>query len=221
MSPFPPKPARVQKREAKRQQTLAQRKAEAGQPSAAVGLPHTLLGIGRGLLSWSDCPVPLTAVINREIDEQGQSQDWVLVSTAANLTANQMRSTYELRTAIEERHRQYKCFWDLSRMHSRAFSLVVSQALFVLLAYTLLQTHLLLRQRQRLNGLTRTSILDLLTPTLDVVAVYYQQRFCLLSLPEFARILLTLEEKAHHKLRKKMRQFEKNLDGLLHNARPP
>ena len=56
---------------------------------------------------------------------------------------------------------------------------------------------------------------------LEVVAVYYQQRFCLLSLPEFARILLTIEEKARHKLRKKMRQFEKNLDDLLNNARPP
>jgi hypothetical protein len=228
VSPPPPKPVRVKRREAKRQQTLAQRKAEAGQPNpatakppATVGLPRTRLGIGRGLLSWSDCPVPLTAVINREIDEQGQSKDWVLVSTSAKLTANQMRSTYELRTAIEERHRQYKCFWDLARMHSRAFSLVVNQALFVLLAYTLLQAHLLLRQRQRLNPLTRTSILDLLTPTLEVVAVYCQQRFCLLSLPEFARILLTIEEKARHKLRKKMRQFEKNLDDLLNNARPP
>ena len=106
-------------------------------------------------------------------------------------------------------------------MHSCAFSLVVNQVLFVLLTYTLLQAHLLLRQRQRMNGLTRTSVLDLLAPTLEVVAVYFQQRFCLLSLPEFARILLTLEEKARQKLRKKMRQFEQNLDGLLNNARSP
>jgi hypothetical protein len=224
----PPKPARLKKREAKRQQTLAQRQAEAVRPnfsaanlSAGPGLPHTLLGMGRGLRSWSECPVPLTAVISREVDEHGQHRDWILVSTAANLTAQQMRSTYELRTAIEERHRQYKCFWDLTRMHSRAFSLVVNQTLFVLLAYTLLQAHLLLRHRQRLNGLTRTSILDRLAPTLEVVAVYYQQRFCLLSLPEFARILLTLEEAARKKLLPKIRRFERNLDGLLCNARPP
>ena len=227
-SPPPPKPARVAKREVKRQQTLAQRKAEAAQPNPAtakpatgLGLPHTRLGIGRRLLSWSGCPVPLTAVINREVDEQDQSQDWVLVSTSTRLTANQMRSTYELRTAIEERHRQYKCFWDLTRMHSCAFSLVVSQVLFVLLAYTLLQAHLLLRQRQRLNGLTRTSVLDLLTPTLEVVAVYYQQRFCLLSLPEFARVLLTVQEAARGKLLKKVGRFAKDLDGLLNNPRPP
>jgi len=227
-SPPPPKPPRVEKREVKRQQTLAQRKAEASQvnpataqPAVPLGLPHTRLGIGRGLLSWSDCPVSLTAVINREIDEHGQHKDWVLVTTSANLTANQIRSTYELRTAIEERHRQYKCFWDLTRMHSCAFSLVVNQALFVLLTYTLLQAHLLLRQRRRLNGLTRTSLLDRLAPTLEVVAVYFQQRFGLLSLSEFARILLTLEEAARKNLLPKIRQIEKDRDGLLANARPP
>ena len=222
-SPPPPKPARVAKREAIRQQTLAQRKAEAesGKSQPGRGLPHTLLGIGRRLLSCSGYPVPLTAVINREVDEQDQSQDWILVTTSTRLTANQMRSTYELRTAIEERHRQYKCFWDLTRMHSCAFSLVVSQVLFVLLTYTLLQAHLLSRQRQRLNGLTRTSVLDLLTPTLEVVAVYYQQRFCLLSLPEFARVLLTVQEAARKKLLKKIGRFAKDLDGLLNNPRPP
>jgi hypothetical protein len=223
-----PKPDRIEKREAKRQQTLTQRKAEddasnpaAAKPPPTVTLPHTRLGIGHGLRSWQDCPVPVTAVINREIDEHGQQEDWVLVTTAAKLTANRIRATYELRTAIEERHRQYKCFWDLTRMHSCAFSLVVNQVLFVLLSYTLLQAHLLLRQRQRLNKLTRTSILDLLTPTLEVVALYCQQRFCLLSLPEFARILLSLQQEARSKLRKKLRQLEKDLDGLLSNARPP
>ena len=239
--PPPPKPARVEKREANRQQTLAQRRAEARPPipspdgpnppkdglnpaiakPPSLGLPHTLLGIGRGMLSWSNCPVPLTAVINREVDEHHEHEDWVLVTTAAALSAQQLRASYDLRSAIEERHRQYKCFWDLARMHSRAFSLVVNQVLFVLLAYTLLQAHLLLRQRQRLNGLTRTTILGRLAPTLDVVAVYYQQRFCLLSLPEFARILLTLDEAARQKLLKKIRQFKKDLDGLLVNPRPP
>jgi DICT domain-containing protein len=76
-------------------------------------------------------------VVNRERDEQGQAKDWVLVSTSDRWSAAQIRSTYEQRPAIEERHRQYKCFWDLTRMHSPALSLVVNQALSVLLAYTL------------------------------------------------------------------------------------
>lgn len=67
-----PRPAALDKREAKRQQTLAAHKAEAVAATRVAPLqaPRTLLGIGRGMLSWSQCPVPLTAVVNREYDER-------------------------------------------------------------------------------------------------------------------------------------------------------
>jgi hypothetical protein len=223
----PPQPARIQKREAKRQQTLAQRKAKtqagATAPSAVAPArrPQTLVGMGRGLLSWSQCPVPLTAVVNRECDEHGEIRDWVLVSTADRLTATQIRSTYELRPAIEERHRQYKCFWDLTRMHSCAFSLVVPQALFVLLAYTLVQAHLVLRRRQELTRGVWERTWQLLSPSLEVVAVYYRQRFCLLTLAEFGRILLDIAEPVRGKLRDKLRRIEREQYSLLENARSP
>jgi hypothetical protein len=225
----PAKPPRVEKREAKRQQTLAQRKAEAAAaascakaPAAPVlALPQTLLGLGHGLLSWSQCPVPLTAVVNRERDEHGQTKDWVLVTTAERFTAAQIRSTYELRAAIEERHRQYKCFWDLTRMNSCAFSLVVNQALIVLLAYTLVQVHLALRQRQELNRGLWEYTRQLLSPALEVVAVYYRQRFCLLTLAEFGRILLDISDPARAQLREKLKRIERQQYALLENARPP
>jgi hypothetical protein len=222
-----PRPQAVQKREAKRQRTLAKRKvqAAAAAPSAQapppVILPQTLLGLGRGLLSWSQCPVPLTAVVNREQDEQGQTKDWVLVSTSDRFTAAHIRSTYELRPAIEERHRQYKCFWDLTRMHSCAFSLVLNQALFVLLAYTLVQAHLVLRQRQALTSGVWERTWQLLSPTLEVVAVYYRQRFCLLTLAEFGGILLDIAEPVRGKLREKLRRIEREQYSLLETARSP
>lgn len=216
------KPARVAKREAKRQQTLAQRKAElAAETRHAAHAPQTLLGVGRGMLSWSRCPIPLTAVVNREPDEHSQVRDWVLVSTSARRTAAEIRSTYDLRPAIEERHRQYKCFWDLTRMHSCAFSLVVNQALFVLLAYTLLQAHLVLRRRQELNRSVWEHAWQLLSPTLEVVAVYYRQRFCLLTLAEYGRILLEVAEPVRGKLRNRLRQIEREQYSLLEKARPP
>ncbi len=219
-----PRPPVVEQREAKRQRTLAQRKAEAaaGETPATPRLgSQTLLGLGRGLLSWSQCPVPLTAVVNRECDEHGQTQDWVLVSTSDRFSAAHIRSTYELRPAIEERHRQYKCFWDLTRMHSCAFSLVVNQALFVLLAYTLVQAHLVLRQRQALTGGVWERAWQLLSPTLEVVAVYYRQRFCLLTLAEYGRILLDIAEPVRGKLREKLRRIEREQYSLLESARSP
>ncbi|MGQ9636104.1 MAG: DUF6788 family protein, partial [Bryobacteraceae bacterium] len=87
-----PKPPRIEKREAQRQQTLARRKAEQEaetrpDSSAPAKPPQTLLGVGRGMLSWSQCPIPLTAVVNRETDQHGAVRDWVLVSTSARRTA--------------------------------------------------------------------------------------------------------------------------------------
>jgi hypothetical protein len=222
-----PRPAAVEKREAKRQRTLAQHKAEAAAaspvsaPTVPTPAPQTLLGIGRGLLSWSQCPVPLTAVVNRERDQHGQTKDWVLVSTSDRFSAAHIRATYELRSAIEERHRQYKCFWDLTRMHSCAFSLVVNQALMVLLAYTLVQAHLVLRQRQQLNPGVWERTWQLLSPTLEVVAVYYRQRFCLLTLAEFGRILLDIAEPVRGKLREKLKRIEREQYSLLETARSP
>jgi hypothetical protein len=220
---IPHPPLRVQKREAKRQQTLARCRDQevVKKPAPVAGLPRTLLGMERDLRSWSECPIPLTAVVCREVNEQGEYKDWVLVTSSSSLTAPQIRSTYELRPTLEERHRQYKCFWDITHMHACAFSLVLNQVLFVLLAYTLLEVHLCLRRRSELNRRTRASVFGLFTPTLEVVAVYYRQRFCLFSLAEFARILLTLDDAARHKLSEKIRQIEKNLYSLLDNARPP
>ena len=106
-------------------------------------------------------------------------------------------------------------------MPSRKFTLVVNHVLFVLLAYTLMQGHLFLRQRQEMNPRTRGRLLQFLNPTLEVVAVYYQQRFCLLTLAEFATILLELEEEARARLRPKMKQIQRDVYHLLQNARPP
>jgi len=222
--PDRPKPPNIVKREGKRQQTLAAKKGLPppwlSQP-AAPPPPRTFLGMARGVTSWTDCTVPLTAVVSREIDPEGNTQHWVLVTTSASFSSPHIRSTYALRTAIEERHRQYKCFWDLARMPSRRFSMVVTQVLFVLLAYTLLQAHLFLRHRQQMNPRTRGRLLELFNPTVELVAVYYEQRFCLLSLAEFAVLLLEVEETARANLLPKMKQLRCDIYHLLQNARPP
>ncbi len=106
-------------------------------------------------------------------------------------------------------------------MHSCAFSLVVNQVLCVLLAYSLIQAHLVLRRRQELNRSVWERSWELLSPTLEVVAVYYRQRFCLLTLAEYGRILLDVAEPVRGKLRDKLRRIEREQYSLLENARPP
>ena len=73
--------------------------------------------------------------------------------------------------------------------------------LFVLLAYTLVQAYLVLRRRQELNRSVWERAWQLLSPTLEVVALYYRQRFCLFTLAEYSRILLDVAEPVRGKLR--------------------
>jgi hypothetical protein len=79
---------------------------------------------------------------------------------------------YRLRVSIEERHRQMKCFWDLTHFRSQAYSLVVNQVIFMVLAYSLMQCFLLKCEREDLTGATRRRLLDQLLPTGQKVCVY-------------------------------------------------
>lgn len=72
----------------------------------------------------------------------------MLLDTKPISSGAEIRNLYRLRPAIEERHRQLKCFSGIDEFSSRAFSLVVNQVTFVLLTYSLLQWYLLRTQRK-------------------------------------------------------------------------
>src|SRR3990170_978660 len=82
------------------------------------------------------------------------------------------REEYRLRTDIEEGHRQLKCFWDLTKFTSRAFSLVVNQVIFVALTYNLLQIHLKRQGREELNRRTRPRLYSQLLPNAAFIIIY-------------------------------------------------
>jgi len=69
------------------------------------------------------------------------------------LSEQQPPRDYRRRTAIEERHRQLKCFHDLTDFHSRSFNLEAAQVVFVLLSYTLRQWQLWKTPQEPLAGL--------------------------------------------------------------------
>jgi hypothetical protein len=137
------RPERIRKREAARQRKLAQRKQAAAQnPKAPAPLPaqplrHEVAAVA-DLQTFTTCPVPLQAVVNRDLYSDGQHEYWVRLDTAPLADALQTRHLYALNTSIEERHRQLKCFSDLQPFCSRALSGVVNQVVFVLLTYSLL-----------------------------------------------------------------------------------
>jgi len=143
----------------------------------------------------------------------------VLVSTSPHRTAAEIRSTYELRRPSKSGTGSTSASGSY-RMHSCAFSLVVNQVLFVLIAYTLVQAHLVLRRRQELTCGVWERTWQLLSPALEVVAVYYRQRFCLLPLANTAHPAGGCRA-VRAKRRDRLRQIERDQYSLLENARPP
>ena len=199
----------VKKRERKRQETLAAQRAAAAEdketdPSRVR--EQTWVARFPELTSWSDCPVPLTGVLSRDLFADGHETTWLLVTTSSEWTARRVRDYYGRRTDIEERHRHVKCFWDLTRFHSTAWSLIVSQTVFVCLTYSLLQLHLLNEGHQELNRRTWPTSRRLL-PDGDRVIIYRQQYFGFFTLLEHTELTLSLEGKARRRALAKARQL--------------
>jgi hypothetical protein len=225
-NPVPvPRPANIRKREETRQRTLAQRKAEATVEAGSLDLSKILIrsevAVVREVRTFSTCPVPLNATVNREIYGDGHHEYWVLLDTAPVANAGQSRRDYMLRTAIEERHRQLKCYSDLEAFTSRAFSLVVHQVVFVLLTYSLMQWFLLRIGRKELNPRTRTRVLELLRPTVTVIVIYYQNYVAYVSPLQHQELVLTLNEAARKKILAKTRRLRRNLAEQLQHPRSP
>jgi hypothetical protein len=204
---------------------LAQRKAEATVEAGSLDLSKILIrsevAVVREVRTFSTCPVPLNATVNREIYGDGHHEYWVLLDTAPVANAGQSRRDYMLRTTIEERHRQLKCYSDLEAFTSRAFSLVVHQVVFVLLTYSLMQWFLLRIGRKELNPRTRTRVLELLRPTVTAIVIYYQNYVAYVSPLEHQELVLTLNEAARKKILAKTRRLRRNLAEQLQHPRSP
>ena len=162
------------KREKARQKTLHQLKEQQGPPPPEkVLIKKEAAAIGE-FRSWSSCTVPLSVVANRERYADGHQDIWFLIDTQEVKNPEHTQQEYHLRVSTEERYRQLKCFSDLTHFTSRAFSMVVNQVVFVMLAYNLLQIYLLHRGRPELNAKTLPRIRQQLLPSDNHLIVYYQ-----------------------------------------------
>jgi len=219
--PVRPKPKAITKRERKRQETLASLEKE--EPAVApekILVRREAAAIGQ-FRSWSSCSVPLSVVANREIYADGHEQIWLLIDTKSVKDPAEHRKEYHLRTATEERYRQVKCFIDLTKFTSRAFSMVVNQVVFTMLAYNLLQLHLLRKGRKELNQKTLPSIRQQLLPADNHVIVYHQNYYALFRPFELVQFVVELPEEPRRKIAQKCRRIGGELNGLMNNPRPP
>jgi hypothetical protein len=216
-----PKPKVILKREKKRQKKLQQLKEQQPSPPPEKILVKTEAASIGEFRSWSSCTVPLTVVANREHYADGHTEIWFLIDTREVQDPSQPRQQYHLRTSTEERYRQLKCFSDLTHFTSRAFSMVVNQVIFILLAYDLLQIYLLSQGRKKLNQKTLPRIRQQLLPSDNYVIVYWQNYYGLFSPFELVGFVVMLGEEARKKIAAKCRRIGRELNGLMQNPRPP
>jgi hypothetical protein len=214
---------RIKKREEARQRTLAKQKAEKQkqEESCANALVRSETAVVHCVKTFSTCPIPLDVIVNKEVYADGTEDYWVLLSTARITDPTQGRRDYALRTAIEERHRQLKCYSDLEAFSSRSFNMIVNQVVFVLLTYSLLQWYLLRIGRKELNAKTRTRALELLRPTKTVILIYYQNYVACLTPLEHQELVLTLNKEAQKKILAKTRRLRRNMADQLTKPRAP
>jgi hypothetical protein len=120
-------------------------------------------------------------VANRETYADGQQKIWLLIDTKEVEIPTEASKEYHLRITIEERHRQLKCFIDLSKFTSRAFSMVTNQVVFIMLSYNLLQFYLLRQGRKKLNSKTLPRIRQQLLPSDNYIIVYFENYYGLFA----------------------------------------
>jgi hypothetical protein len=216
-----PRPKAIVKREKKRQEKLKDLKeAKPSLPLEKTLVKTETAAIGQ-FTSWQSCTVPLSVVANREHYADGHEKIWLLIDTKEVHNSCQAREDYHLRTATEERYRQLKCFADLTRFTSRAFSMVANQVVFSMLSYNLLQLYLLRQARKELNKKIPPRIRQQLLPSDNHIIVYWKNYYALFTPLEFAGTLVTLGEQARKKIAEKSRRLRRELNGAMTNPRAP
>lgn len=215
-----PRPKAIVKREKKRQETIEQiKQQELPPPPERTIVKREAATIGE-FRSWSSCTVPLSVVANRETYADGHQKTWVLLDTKEVEDPSEASEQYHLRTSIEERHRQLKCFIDLTKFTSRAFSMVVNQVVFIMLSYNLLQLYLLRQGRKELNNKTLPHIRQQLLPSANHIIVYFENYYGLFAPLEFTEIIASLEDEPRKKIVDKCRRLRREMKGVMMNPRP-
>lgn len=226
IQPVPPsapvlkRPEVIERRERKRQQTLAEQKAQLPPPDPSTVLTARDLCPIKGF-KWLDPEVLFHVLLMRETYADGHQTSWGLLSTEDFSNPQAPPTDYTRRTTIEERHRQLKCFYDLSDFHSRSFNAVSAQVVFVLLSYTLRQWQLWKCEQEELSGVHPGEIRKRLNSEDQFVVIQLGHAYAQIPLLSFTREVLQLEPEARARALIKIRQLEQSFLSPIANPRPP
>jgi len=223
-APVPPPPQRPEhrvQREAKRQRTLAERKAHVTTSVLERRLTSARACAIKNFSSWSSATVPIHVALFREAYSDGSEETWSLLTTGALGDGFDLRQDYHRRTDIEERHRQLKCFYDLTDFRSRSFNAITAQVIMILLTYSLRQWQLWQMLQEQEANRTPDTMRFRLAMRREYIVIYYQHAYTQMPLVCFSRELLELDEEARRKALGKIRQLEQSMLEPVDLWRPP
>ena len=215
------RPERLRRREANRQKTLTERKAALPPPPDHERYAHTDYCWIKGFNSWSAATVPIAVVCLRDHYADGHHDDWALMSTSQSAQPLRLLGFYRQRPAIEERHRQLTCFYDLSDFRSRSFNAIAAQLVMVLLTYTLRQWQLWRFLEENLANLTPEGLMAQLRLLQQWIVIYLEGAYTQLPVLTFTREAMQLEGPARQKALRKLELLENILLSSIPNPRPP
>ena len=162
------------------------------------------------LKSWQNLKCCLHVSIKRETDyKSGQVSYFVLAHSKKYKYPSDAFDLYKKRTKIEERHRQLKGFWGFKKFSSPAFSLVITQIVFKLAAYSLMQLYLLKADMKELAKKTISTITKKERAGECMVILYSGSHYAVFDLDEYSFILMKLEIDSKNKLAKRIKTWNK------------
>jgi len=158
---------------------------------------------------WQGCEVVLYTSIMRTKGSDGSVRYWGLSSTFKPRDATEAFQLYELRTQIEERHRQVKRFWIINKFSSPDKSLIEAHVMFILLTYSLIQLYL---NKKHLNALANKTISSLKSEEqmgTNSVIVYSENYFAVFDLGDYTEIIADLNDRARLRLQRWIKEFKR------------
>lgn len=157
---------------------------------------------------WEKCEVPLYVSLMRITGPDGSIRYWGLSSTFKPKNPKEAFVLYELRTQLEERHRQIKNYWNINKFSSPNESLIEAHVMFTLLTYSLIQLYLNKKHLTAMANKTITSLKSEEKLGVNSVIIYSGNYFAVFDLDDYTEIIVDLKEEAKDRLKKWIGYFK-------------
>ena len=167
-------------------------------------------------LHWDHCPVFESGVLVNFKKRDGKDGNIVILDTREGMTPERLLETYDLRSEIEECHRQLKCFQGLEKLPSKKYPQVVFRVIMGTLAYNLFNLFLNSQKCDSLKDYTlklyRQKRRRQTEENPDVI-IYTKGTFGVMRMWDFLQLILGLSKNVQKKL-------QTAIDNLSHGPSP-